>query len=187
MKLGKWLFAIRSYTPIPLIILTIIFAHPSRSSFCLGFLIAAIGEAIRIWAVGYAGSITRATEVGAGASLVTAGPYAQVRNPIYLGNFLISLGLCIAAFVLWIIPIFLLGYVIQYFSIVRAEEEHLKKRFGALYESYLEHVPRFIPSLKNYDKVSEHKFSIRQALKSEKRTFAAIVLTFGVVAVRLWK
>src|SRR5271165_2373809 len=68
---------------------------PSAFSIAVGLPLAFAGEAIRCWAVGYSGTTTRGDTVTAPA-LVTAGPYAYVRNPLYVGNFLTAAGFAIA-------------------------------------------------------------------------------------------
>ena len=185
--LGRFLFRIRSFTPIPLIVLLIIFAHPSWLSFSAGFIIAILGELLRFWAVGYAGAATRTRSMGAARQLVTTGPYAYVRNPLYLGNFLLSLGICVISGVYWMIPIFLVGYIFQYLPIIISEESHLRKECGEIYDEYYANVPRFIPQIRPYAGRSEHDFSLRRAIKSERRTFVAIVLVIALVMSKtLW-
>src|SRR5579862_3776389 len=71
------------------------FGKPSALSVTLGLPIAFAGELIRCWAVGYSGVTTRGDVVEA-PKLVTAGPYAYVRNPLYVGNFITALGFAIA-------------------------------------------------------------------------------------------
>jgi len=186
--LGRFLFRIRSFTPIPLIILLIIFAHPSRLSLIVGFIIAIPGELLRIWAVGYAGAATRTRSMGVARQLVTTGPYAYVRNPLYLGNFILSLGICIISGVYWMIPFFLVGYIFQYLPIILSEEAHLRKECGKTYNEYYADVPRFIPRIRPYANRSEHDFSLRRAIKSEKRTFVASVLVIVLMMIKqLWR
>ncbi|HIE27346.1 TPA: isoprenylcysteine carboxylmethyltransferase family protein [Candidatus Poribacteria bacterium] len=186
--LGRLLFRLRSFTPIPLIILLIIFAHPSRLSFSVGFIVVILGELLRIWAVGYAGAATRTRSMGAARQLVTTGPYAYVRNPLYLGNFFLSLGVCIISGVYWMIPIFLLGYIFQYLPIILSEEAHLCQECGKIYGEYYVNVPRLIPQIHPYANRSEHDFSLRRAIKSEKRTFIAIVSVIAfVISKTLWR
>ena len=81
------IFSYRSYTPIPFLIVMVIFANPTLLSLVVGFIIALVGELIRIWGVGYAGSETRTTGPVGGSKLVTNGPYAYVRNPLYIREY----------------------------------------------------------------------------------------------------
>ena len=71
------------------------FGKPSAAGIAAGLPLAVAGEAIRCWAVGYSGATTRNDTVTAPA-LVTGGPYAHVRNPLYIGNFLTAAGFAIA-------------------------------------------------------------------------------------------
>ena len=173
--LGELLFRSRSYTPIPLIILILALAKPNTLSFAIGLPMTAFGEVLRIWGVSYAGPATRTRKVGA-RTLVTNGPYAYFRNPLYLGNFFLSLGLCIASRA-WIplMPIVLVvAFVIQYGVIISLEERRLGELFGEEYERYVSQVPRVIPRLSPYDERSSDRPDIRKAVLSERSTFGAI-------------
>ena len=126
-------------------------AEPGPMTFLGGGLLVLLGESIRLWAVGYAGSATRTRHVGA-PSLITNGPYGRVRNPLYVGNFVLSLGLCIMAWAWmpYMLGVFLAAFGVQYGLIVSLEEESLRKTFGAQYEAYLTEVPRFLPRFSGY-------------------------------------
>lgn len=100
-NLAELFFRYRSYTPIPFLIVMIIFENASVSSLISGFIIALIGEAIRLWGVSWAGSETRTTGKVGGTYLIISGPFAYVRNPLYVGNILIYLGLGIMSYALF--------------------------------------------------------------------------------------
>ena len=121
-KIGNFFFKVRSYTPIPIILIMFYFADPTWYSVSIGSFFIVLGECLRMWAVGYAGGTTRATALGAARDLVTTGPYSYVRNPLYLGNFILSFGVCVIANVLWVIPILVIGYFVQYLPIISVEE-----------------------------------------------------------------
>ena len=134
-----------------------------------------------MWAVGYAGGATRSRTLGAASDLVTTGPYAHVRNPLYLGNLLLSLGVCVIANVYWMIAVLLVGYFVQYLPIIASEEAYLREFCGTTYQSYYTVVPRFIPRLRSYATPSIHSFSFSRALKAEKRTLTAIACVIGLI------
>lgn len=184
MDFRQRIFSYRSYTPIPFLIAMVIFAKPTLLSLAIGFILALIGELIRIWGVGYAGSETRTTGPVGGSKLVTAGPYAYVRNPLYVGNMLIYLGFGVMSMALF--PFLqILGFIyflVQYYLIVTLEEEYLSRTFGDEYARYYKHVPRFIPRLKRYEFAGNFKFDIKEALRSEKRTLQAF---FSVMMINL--
>jgi protein-S-isoprenylcysteine O-methyltransferase Ste14 len=159
----------------------IYFARPTFASTLVGAIPLILGEFLRLWAVGYAGGATRSRTLGAARDLVTTGPYAHVRNPLYLGNLLLSLGVCVIANVYWMIVVLLVGYFIQYLPIIASEEAYLREFCGAAYETYYTAVPRFIPRLRSYTNPSAHSFSLPRALKVEKRTLTAIVCVIGLI------
>ncbi len=112
----------------------------------LSFLI--VGEFFRIWAVSHAGKSTRSRRLKASV-LVTTGPYAVVRNPIYLGNFLIGLGMVVFAGAILFIPLFLILFIFQYRAIVAQEERFLREKFAEEYRRYCCLVPKWFPRVKS--------------------------------------
>ncbi|MEW6685905.1 MAG: isoprenylcysteine carboxylmethyltransferase family protein [Candidatus Edwardsbacteria bacterium] len=186
-RIGNFFFRYRSYTPILLLLLLLIFANPSVLSFFFGLCLVITGELLRIWAVGYAGSETRTVQVGA-SRLVIDGPYAYLRNPLYLGNFILSLGFCIMAWAWmpWLLIIFILSFVIQYGFIIALEENHLHNRFGEEYHCYAQQVPRFVPRFRAFNKRVSHHFSLVQVVKTEKRSLQAIFLVTLAILIRWW-
>ena len=183
-KIGNFFFKIRSFTPIPFIFALLYFAKPVWHTIAVGVPFIVIGELLRIWAVGYAGASTRARTLGAARALVTTGPYGYVRNPLYLGNFLLSLGVCLVANVYWLVAVLIVGYFFQYLPIIALEEAYLLESCGSVYQVYREQVPRFIPQFHSYPDASPHDFSFARAIKSEKRTLTAIVCVVGLLFAR---
>ena len=79
--------------------------------------------------------------------MATAGPYAFVRHPLYLGGLLIGLGLTLAGGH-WIWPTtFLLFYVRMYSATIGYEEAQLERLFGDAFRAYRARVPRLLPRL----------------------------------------
>ena len=183
-RLGNFFFKIRSFTPIPFIIALLYFAKPAWYTVVIGVPFIVVGELLRVWAVGYAGASTRARTLGAARDLVTTGPYSYVRNPLYLGNFLLSLGVCLVANVYELVAVLVIGYFFQYLPIIAVEEAYLLESCGPVYQTYQEQVPRFIPQFRSYPDPSTHDFSFARAIKSEKRTLTAIVCVIGLIFAR---
>ncbi len=102
------------------------------------------GELIRLWAVSHAGKATRSRRLKA-QLLVTTGPYAYLRHPIYLGNFLIGLGIVVISGSFIFVPIFLLLFVLYYHAIISEEEGFLRERFGMAFEQYRARVSKYFP------------------------------------------
>src|SRR5579884_2345757 len=132
-------------------LLLVAFGKPSAESAMLGIPLAVAGEVIRCWAVGYSGTTTRAASVTA-PDLVTAGPYAYVRNPLYVGNFLTALGFAVAFTGrndaperLGLLGVSLGTMLAVYATIVPHEERFLRTTFGERYDTYAARVPRAIP------------------------------------------
>ncbi|MCL5429297.1 MAG: isoprenylcysteine carboxylmethyltransferase family protein [Chloroflexi bacterium] len=84
-------------------------------------------------------------------TLVTAGPYAYVRNPMYLAAMLLGLLYVVISGVWYSLFIWILGYVFTYSQVIKYEEEDLHLKFGRKYEEYRSKVPRLIPALRAYD------------------------------------
>lgn len=166
-----------------------LYANPNIWSIIIGLTLSLIGESIRIWGVSWAGSETRATGEVGGSFLVISGPFAYVRNPLYVGNILIYTGLGIISFALfpYLQTIGLIFFFFQYKLIVKEEELYLEKTYDKEYEDYRRNVPRFFPKLKAYkvEGLKQPEYILKKGLISEKRSLQA----FGFVVftiILLW-
>ncbi len=189
MSLASNFFKYRSYTPIPFVVVMLIFANPNIWSLIIGFLITLAGESIRLWGVSWAGSETRTTGNVGGTYLIVSGPFAHLRNPLYLGNILMYTGLGIMSFALfpWLQIAGFIFFSLQYHMIVKEEEKYLEQTFGKEYEDYKKNVPRFIPRLTKYKSgsVEQPEYDIRKGLKSERRSLQAFSLV-TITVLLLW-
>jgi len=180
------MFRIRSYTPIPFLLLMLAFARPTLWSFLAGALLIVAGEGLRFWGVSIAGSETRTTGGVGGTYLITNGPFAYVRNPLYVGNMIMYAGVGVMSLALfpWLTIAALLWFVLQYALIVKAEEEYLAERFGAPYAEYCRQVPRFLPRPSPFrsPEPPAKGVSFAEGLASERRTLQAIGLVVLVLA-----
>lgn len=188
MDIRLKVFEMRSYSPIPFLVVMVIFARPTAESLLLGFALALIGEALRFWGVSICGSETRTTGAVGATNLVTDGPFGYVRNPLYVGNILIYTGIGIMSNALfpYLQIVAFLFFVIQYQLIVSREEEYLTGAFGEEYGTYIRNVPRFIPRMRRYR--GEHSFhrspDFTRGIKSETRTLQAFVAVIVIILIR---
>jgi protein-S-isoprenylcysteine O-methyltransferase Ste14 len=188
IRIGKFLFKFRSFTPLPLILLTFIFFKPLSPALLwtiTGLIITFTGEVIRIHSVGYAGSGTSGRENFLKAeSLNTTGLYSLVRNPLYWGNTLIFTGLLtIFALPLALIP-FVVFLFLQYHFIVLAEEKFLLDRHGQAYRDYCGRVNRWLPRFGAYAHPGQ-RFNLRKVFfKENDSCFNLLLATLLILA---WK
>ena len=188
MDIRKFFFKYRSFTPIPIALMIIFFAGANSSHRVAGIFFLLLGECIRIWAVSHAGGATRTREVGA-PSLCTSGPYAQTRNPLYLGNMFMYIGIVLIAGMpnqLFAVTVTAVFFVVQYSLIVSLEEEALDKLFGKEYSDYKQNVPPIFPRLKPWKGGNNRKpATILQTLKTEKRTLQNVFLIILFIFIRI--
>jgi protein-S-isoprenylcysteine O-methyltransferase Ste14 len=187
MDFRQRLFKSRSYTPIPFLVMMVIFARPTVSSILAGLPIMMFGEFLRLWGVSIAGSETRTTGPVGGTFLITDGPFAYVRNPLYLGNMLLyfSVGVMSQALFPWLAIGAFLYFLWQYSLIVSLEEEYLARTFGEEYSRYRNTVPRFFPSWNKYPRGMNEQPELNwtRGFVSEKSTLLAIATICIVLGV----
>jgi protein-S-isoprenylcysteine O-methyltransferase Ste14 len=180
-RAGGWLFRQRTWLPLPLVaaLLLIPPAHDAPPSLVpIGALVVALGEIIRLWAVLHIGAISRTRSDRLGP-LIASGPFAYVRNPLYLGNILLWTGFALAARLIWFVPVVVVLLALEYHAIVRWEEQLLTTRIGEPYARYMRDVPRWVPSVASAAAPAIGPgFSWRQTLFSERGTLIAIVVGF---------
>ncbi|NLJ49007.1 MAG: isoprenylcysteine carboxylmethyltransferase family protein [Candidatus Atribacteria bacterium] len=147
-KLGAFLFPYRGIIWGIIGLLVFLFAQVKTTLFIAGLFILVIGEIFRIWGVGYIknyrGPMTEATE------LTTAGPYAFVRNPLYLANGIIGTGISLLSGYIFMIPLFYLLFFLLYHPIIYTEEQFLTTKFKEEYLNYQQKVPRYLPVFHPY-------------------------------------
>jgi len=106
----------------------------------------ALGLALRVWAQMHLHYRLRMSK-----TLTLTGPYAYVRNPIYIANTTMLAGSCMLAELFWFIPIQVLWCAVVYGLVVRYEETHLAKKYGRAYLEYVSRVPRWLPKVGRSD------------------------------------
>ena len=188
MDIRNFFFANRSFTPIPIALSIIYFAQPENQNILLGFMVLLVGELIRMWSVSYAGGETRTTSVGA-PSLCTAGPYGYVRNPIYVGNMLMYLGIVIIAgspnLILMVLAT-MSFFIIQYSLIISLEEEKLDELFGPEYVAYKSNVRAILPRFTRWKTDDDRRpLSIMKLVKTEKRTLQNVAFILTLIVIRI--
>lgn len=196
-KDGKWLFRWRSFLPLLLVVIIIpalitIEDRAPRDAgvefedvwvlVCIG--VSFIGFLVRVYTIGHApeGTSGRNTKRQKADTLNTTGAYSLVRNPLYLGNFLITLGISMYARVWWLVLIYVLMFWLFYERVIFLEEGFLREKFGKTWEDWAARTPVIIPKLKGF-KRSAVPFSIRNVLSGENHVFINIVLAYGFLEI----
>ncbi len=186
-RTGNWLFRWRSYLPLILIAIFLFAMRGSKyprhserlellwEASCL--LISFIGLGIRAITIGYTpqGTSGRNTKNQVANTLNSTGMYSIVRNPLYLGNFFMWLGIALFAHIWWLILVYILAFWLYYERIIFAEEEFLRKKFGDEYLDWAKKTPAIIPRFSKYRK-PDLPFSMRNVLRREYNGFLAVIV-----------
>jgi protein-S-isoprenylcysteine O-methyltransferase Ste14 len=153
-RIGRSMFSQRLQIGLGLTAVAVPFVRPTIATrpFALGLKVAGFclvltGLGVRVLAAGFAGRHTRSSKIE-GSKLATAGPYAHVRNPIYLGSVVLGFGMVLLiGDRRFLVPCALI-FLALYFGLIPAEEEFLGQKFQQEYEAYLRNVPRLLPRLR---------------------------------------
>ena len=188
---GIWLFKWRSYLPLLIAPVLIAALRSSKNlegiagngyqffygAFCIALSFA--GLAIRFITVGYVsdGSSGRNTKDQRAEVLNTTGMYSVVRHPLYLGNFVISLGIALFVQVWWFVFIIALIFWLYYERIMFAEEEFLRNKYARPYLEWAGKTPAFLLNLRHWQR-SRLPFSFRYALRREYSALFGIIASF---------
>jgi protein-S-isoprenylcysteine O-methyltransferase Ste14 len=189
---GNWLFRWRRYLPLVTVFLFVAglkdFAYPlgnlrleqTWETVCLG--VSLLGLLARVAAVGFAaeGTSGRNREQQIADSLNTTGIYSLVRNPLYLGNFFIGLGVSLLLRVWWVCAIYLLVFLLYYERIIFAEEMFLRAKFGETYLSWAKTTPMLVLHVRNW-RPPALPLNWRKILRQEHQTLFGIVVVFYIL------
>jgi protein-S-isoprenylcysteine O-methyltransferase Ste14 len=172
-RIGALLFRHRGFLPVPFLLVPLLVpAHQTKQGWLVAALFIVAGEALRVAGVSAAGTVTRRRSRNV-QRLVTYGVFAWVRNPLYVGNFLIWTGFVIGSGLLWFLPIAMALFAIEYSLIVRYEEGVLESTFGEEFLAYKTRTPRWMPRPPKSSERGPH--DLGEALRSEISTFAQYV------------
>jgi protein-S-isoprenylcysteine O-methyltransferase Ste14 len=179
-RIGAFLFRYRGFLPVPFLLVPLLVpGDQTGSGWLVGALFILAGEALRMAGVAAAGTVTRRRSRNV-QRLVTYGVFAWMRNPLYVGNFLIWIGFVIGSGVLWFLAIAVALFALEYTLIVRYEEGVLESIFGGEYVAYKARTPRWVPRPPRAREEGPHNWG--EALRSEVSTFAQ----YAALAVAFW-
>ena len=106
----------------------------------IGWPVVVIGILISLWATSAAGEIN----ITSPNRLITTGPYAYSRNPMYVGWTLIFLGAIFIFNALCSFGLLVIVLVYTHFFEIAPEEKFLKKKFGTQFTEYQKNVRRYL-------------------------------------------
>ncbi len=189
-KQGNFLFKYRGQIPVLLFLIAIPFLYYTPDvNFIFQFywnivsvLVSILGFAIRFYTIGTTpkGTSGRNTKEQIAEFLNSTGIYSVVRHPLYLGNYLIWLGITIFTYNIYYTIIISLLFWIYYERIMFAEERFLERKYGEKYLNWSRSVPAFLPSFKNFKK-STFLFSVKSIMRREYASVLAAVIGFTFI------
>ncbi len=182
---GKPPFLVRRRTVftwlVPLLLLGLsLYFHKQYggwAAYGAGLALVVLGEVVRFWSAGY---------ISKDAVIATGGPYAHVRNPLYFGSLLLSLGYgLLSGLGWWGVALTLTLFLVFHLAAILYEEKFLTAKFGAPYLEYKQRVPRLLPS--PWPRTTgTGQFTWAQALKNREQTSALFALAFvALLSIRL--
>jgi protein-S-isoprenylcysteine O-methyltransferase Ste14 len=165
------LFRLRFAILYPLAVIVGVCAHVTGASILSGLWLMVPGVGLRLWSNSYAVKTEK---------LTTCGPYAFVRNPLYLGTLLILSGVVLMVQMYWVGIAALAAFTFAYARTVKNEETLLEDMYRQDYRDYKQAVPSFIPRLTPYAKSVAWPFS-GERLRRSKEHKVVIWLGVGII------
>lgn len=169
-----------TYYRVPLLLIPFAalaaYIHNLNAFFC-GAAVAVLGQAIQTWA----GSHLHKDE-----RLTISGPYSHVRNPMYIGRFVLMLGFVLMVWNPWITAVYVVLFAAYAHTRVLREEERLKEIFQPGYQQYCEEIHRWLPRLRPYSGRERRGASWTQIrFNNEDIHFAVLILVLELLYLRI--
>lgn len=150
-------------------------ARPDWQSLAVGSVFILAGLALRAVASGH---LRKNTEI------TSTGPYAYVRNPLYLGSLILAAGFTVAARDWWVAGAMLAFFLAVYLPVILSEEAWLRANFPE-FEDYARRVPRLWPRFRRAG-AAEGGFSRELYLRHrEYNALLGAVAMLGALVVKL--
>ena len=178
-----WLNRVRVW--LPPVVVAIVMRRPAWHWW--GVPLVLVGEALRTWAAGH---------LVKDETLTVGGPYAHVRNPLYLGSLLSGLGFLAIVGDWWLAAAFAAAALAVYVPTLRQEENYLRRMHGKAFEEYRRQVPSIVPRLRPARGIGQEASSCPTRLRrgkfewgwvwrnGEHKTWVALAVLFTLLAVR---
>lgn len=162
-RLARWRVRLGYVTAL----VAVFFAAPTWASWRVGFAVALVGEALRVWAAGH---------LEKGREVTQSGPYRFLPHPLYVGSSVLALGAVIASHSVVVAVVTAVYMTVTIGAAVRTEEAFLRQAFGSAYDDY-----RTSKSAR-----VRRAFSVERALRNhEYRAVIGVVLGFSLLALRI--
>jgi protein-S-isoprenylcysteine O-methyltransferase Ste14 len=193
IPVGKIVFANRLLLGLFVVAIAAFFVRPAYSGSAEEYIVKGIsiflviaGVILRAWAAGCAGNHTRTSNIEAG-KLATNGPYAFVRNPIYLGSIVLGVGMVGIVGDWRLSPLCFGTFAALYFVIIPAEEEFLQREYPLEYKIYCQNVRRLLPRFTPWVGADRTPFAWQPALREWQTVIilvSILAFLFGVAFLR---
>lgn len=194
VALGNFFFRTRNFI-FPFALLMVLLPGPrlaesDLAAALLGLAVAFAGQLVRAGTIGLVYIVRGGKDRRVYANnLVTEGVFAHCRNPLYDGNLLIFAGMAITSNSWTSVLVMVSAALFVYRTIVAAEENYLRGRFGTAFDEYCARVPRFLPDLSGIrETFAAMDFHWRRlVVKEYGTTFAWVTGWCAIVAYNLWR
>ncbi len=163
----------RSLVGIACLVVVLWLATPTTISILIGFFLIILGMFFRAWSAGY---------LNKDKELVTQGPYALTRNPMYFGNLILGSGIAVSSHNLYTYLIFVVYYLFFFPFLIFIERRRLRRRFVGQYDEWAKQANLFFPKLK---KIEHFNFNI--AYYMQNREYRVLYFSLLVVAILVFK
>jgi protein-S-isoprenylcysteine O-methyltransferase Ste14 len=165
--LMHWLARRRVALGLLVAVITLLLARPTWMTWRTGLVIAAVGEAVRVWAAGH---LEKSREV------TRSGPYRWTRHPLYVGSTIMALGIVIASRSVIVAALAAVYMMATLTAAIRTEEAFLKRAFGDAYDRYRD----------ARAETMQRRFSLARAMRNrEYRAAAGLAAGFALLALKV--
>ena len=148
------------------------FARPDQGTVSIGLALAAIGQVFRIYAAGY---------IFKNKQLASTGPYALVRHPLYLGNFVILMGFTIASGNLYVLAGVIVFFLIWYPAAIAYEDSKLENIFGDDWRAWSSNIRAMVPGRVRWSDLKASGWDTYQSLiRNGELPISLFLLSCGI-------
>ncbi len=176
-KLNSFLYRYRVRIGFFSIIASIFLSRPSPLSLLAGLGVIGSGLLLRAWACGH---------LHKEKVLAISGPYRYTRNPLYVGNLIIGLGIVMSAYSIWVAVLLACNFLIIYPFVINREKRRMKEFFPDEYEAFKRKVPLFFPRFPSSLPKSEIRFSRELYRKNgEIRALYGALVYWAAITLRM--